>query len=187
MLRPKVLTVAAVLGILACGACFLPPLPQPKRKLPPYLAGVHTVAIQVEDLSTSDPFDSGAMSTATAASFNRLWTDFPVHAEPLHSVNTADATLHIAILYKYKSASLSRGPDGGEVWDFQIAANFTLMARDGRLLWQQFGKTRNFARWFQAAPTPSLWNSREVVNGATYNLALTAGEGMFYPPSAPQP
>lgn len=176
MLGKKLLTLACVLAIIGIGACFLPP-PHIPARLPAYLVGVRTLAIQVEDKSENEPFDAAAMSNETTASFNGLWKEYSIHARPWSSGMSADATLQIVVLHK---SMLRDGlVDGKQAWNFQITAHYALTARDGSALGVSTERVIRFTRWFPAASLAPSWNLRDVFNDSAYNLAMFGGEFMF--------
>jgi len=56
MVEKKLLTLAGVVGILACGACFLPPLPQHEPPPPPALrAGAEETELETVLLTLDVP------------------------------------------------------------------------------------------------------------------------------------
>lgn len=173
-----------MLAILACGACFLPPLPQPRPKAPPYLAGIRTIAIEVEDQSANEPFDSEPMSIAVAANFNQLWKDYHIHAEAWRAGNTADAALHITVIRK--SSRLDRVSDDRQLWVFDLTASFAFTGSDGRLLRPSYERDLSIVHWIPIASSPPSLNLHDVFNGTAYNLA-TSGGGVFFPNPLPPP
>src|SRR5208283_1730683 len=117
--------------ILACGACFLPPLPQQRESLPAPLASVHKIAIQVEDGTGSNLFDPVAMSSVTVGEFDRLWAESQVRATVFNSGRPSDAVLKIVVLRKTASCA----PQGnGEYCSIELIASYTLTAVDGGVL-----------------------------------------------------
>lgn len=184
MWQPKVLTVAGVLTILACGACFLPPIPPPRPRVPPPLTGVTVLAIQVEDGSGSEPFQDEPIIRQTATQFNRLWQEYPVHAIPWKPGITCDEILRITVLNKSIVPGQTSG--GKQSLELEIVADFSIIAPSGVLLWQQPAKKVRFTQWFQPAPPAPSWKLREALNGTAYNLAKSGGD-VFFSRSPQQP
>lgn len=175
MLEKKLITVGGAVGILALGACFLPP---PQRKppvpnLPPYLSGIRTIAIRVDDASSGDHIGTAQISSTTAGKMNSLWRQNAVHSEPWQAGKTCDATLKIVILQKTSSRG-KRAPSSTP-WTFALCTSSTLTARDGTLLWKEPAGRSQFTHWFAQDPPPNFWNSRALVNEAAYSLAITVG------------
>ena len=178
MLRKKLLTIACAAGILACGACFLPPLPQRKAPLPPTLASIHLIAIDVEDGTSRTLFDPRIMSNATASKFNQLWTDFPVRAEAFNETAPRDAVLKITVLRKTASCN----PEGSnkQLCSFELIVSFTLIAGDGKMLQSAPQKSSGFRVVYKRDSLPENLDENPFRQAASYSLAMTAGEVLFY-------
>jgi len=179
--RKKLLTLAGLVGILACGACFLPPLPQQRASLPPALASVHMIAIRVEDGTASNLFDPLIMSNATAGNFNQLWKEFPVKAEASNAGGPSDAVLRITVLRK--TTSCNPEGNGKQFCSFEMVASFTLTIADGRALQSWPQKSSKFGVWYKGNSLPDNLNANPFRHDASYSLATTAGEMLFYPRS----
>jgi hypothetical protein len=174
MVEKKLLTLACAAGILACGACFSPGLNEPKPQLPPALASVHVIAIQVEDGTGSNLFDSVIMSNATAGNFNRLWKDFGVRARALNAGGPSDSVLRIIVLRK--TVSITPEKNGRQFYPFEMAASYTLTTADGRILESMPERLSQFGTWFDGKSLPETWNSNPLRQDAAYALAMTAGD-----------
>lgn len=178
MVKKKLLTLTAVVGILACGACFLPNLPQKKAPLPPPLSSVHKIAIQVEDGTASNLFDPLIMSKATADNFNRLWKDFPVQAEAFNAGGPSDATLRITVLHK--TASCIPGNNGKQFCSFELIASFILTAVDGRIIQSRPQESWKFGFWQQGSSLPENLNANPFRQKAAYAMAITTGNMFLF-------
>jgi len=177
MIERKILTLAGAAGILACGACFLPPLPGPKPPLPPALASVHIIAIHVEDGTAGNLFDPLIMSNATVGNFNRLWKEFPVRAVSSNSAGPKDATLRINVLRK--TASCAPADKGHQFCSFDLISSFTLTAADGRILQSKPEERSKLGIWLKGDSLPETWNSNPFLQDAAYALAMTAGDKLL--------
>jgi hypothetical protein len=177
MLEKKLLTLGCAIEILACGACFLPPLPEPKPPLPPALASVHIIAIDVEDGTASNFFDPRFMSNTTAGNFNRLWKEFPVRAKAFNAGGPSDATLKITVLRN--KASCKPGDKGKQFCSFEMIASFAVTAAEGRILENKSEEISKFGLWLEGKPLPESWNSNPFRQEAAYALAMTAGDKLF--------
>ncbi len=178
MLEKKLLTLACAIGILAFGACFLPPLPQPKASPPPVLASVHLIAVQVEDGTEGNLFDPLIMSKATARNFNELWKEFPLRAEAFSDGEASDAVLRITVLHK--TASCAPQSKGKQFCSFEMIASFALTAADGRTLQSRPQESSKFGVWYEGDSLPENLNANPFRQGASYALAMTAGDVLFY-------
>lgn len=166
------LTLGCAVGILACGACFLPPPHEPPPPLPPTLAAVHTIAIQVEDTTTENRLDSVLMSEATARNFNRLWADFRVRAKPFGAEGKSDVVLKITVRRKTESCR----PSGGKLFcSYEMIASFTVTAADGGVLQNKAERRSQFGLWEDAGAAHGDWNSRPYRQEAANALAISSG------------
>jgi hypothetical protein len=179
MIAKKLVTLAGAVGILACGACFLPPLPQhnPPPPLSPALASVHSIAIQVENGTADNFFDPLMMSKATAANFNRLWKEYRVRAEAFNAGEPNDAVLRIIVVRKTTSCTPEN--KGIQFCSFEVIASFTFTAADGRVLQSKPEEHSKFGFWIKGNSLPETWNSNRFRQDAAYALAMTAGDSLF--------
>ena len=173
MLDKQLVTLGSAIGILAMGACFLPPSRSRSYPLPPYLGSIQTIAINVEDVTGANTMKSESMSTETAASFNRQWSEFPIHAVPQRADAQSDVVLHIVVTQK--SFSHLRSAGNRELWEFQISSELTLTSKDGRILWSKPNRATRLSRWFAASAGMPSWNDRGVTRDVAYDLAMNGG------------
>ena len=177
MLKKKLLALVGVLAILACGACLLPPLPEQKESLPPPLASVHKIVINVEDRTTVDAFDPVMMSKATASSFNQMWMDYRVRAETNNAGQPGDAVLRITVLNKAASCV----PKGnGQYCSIELVASYALTAVDGRVLLSRPQESSKNGIWQQGNSLADSLNSSTFQRLASDSLAGTAGKMLIH-------
>jgi hypothetical protein len=183
MLKNKLLTLAGVLAILACGACFMPPLSQNEPPPPPNrLASVHRITIDVEDGTGSNLFDPVAMSSVTVGEFDRLWAESPVRATVFNAGRPSDAVLKIVVLHKTASCTLQS--NGKQLCSFEMISSFTLMAADGRILQSRPQESSKFGVWYQGDSLPGNLNANPFRQNAAYSLAMAAGDIFLLPLSS---
>jgi len=178
MLKQKLLTIAGVVGILACGACFLPPIPQRKAPLPPALASVHRITIQVEDGTAGKLFDPLVMSNATARNFNELWREFPVRADAVNTGGSSDATLRITV--HSRTVSCKAESKDKLFCSYEMIISVTLTAADGTILKNRQQESSKFGLWYRGDSLKEDLNANPFRQQASYSLASTAGEVLFY-------
>ena len=178
MVEKKLLTIAGVAGILACGACFLPPLPQKKAPLPPALASVHRITIQVEDGTGNKLFDPLIMSNATASNFNELWSGFPVRAEAVNAGEPGDTLLSITV--HRKTVSCKAESKDKLFCSYEMIISVTLTDANGRVLKGKDQALSKFGLWYHGTSLAENLNANPFRQQASYSLAMTAGEVLFY-------
>lgn len=178
MFEKKLLTLAGVVGILASGACLLPPLPQKKASLPPVLASVRRITIQVEDGTSGNLFDPLILSNATAGNFNQLWKDFPVRADAINVGESSDAALRITV--HRKTVSCKPESKKGLFCSYEMIISVTLTATDGTILKSRQQVSSKFGLWYHDDSLNENLNANPLRQQASYSLAMTAGETLFY-------
>lgn len=178
MLEKKLLTLAGVVGILACGACLLPPLPERKIPPPPALSLVHRMAVHVEDGTVSNFFDPVIMSKAIAGNFNRFWTDYRLRAETFSAGGGYEAVLRITVQNKIASCI----PSGnGEYCSLELIASYTLTATDGRVLLDRPRLSSKNGIWQQGSSLSEDLKANIFRRLASESLAITAGKTILLP------
>jgi hypothetical protein len=158
MLEKKVITVACAVGILACGACFLPPLPEHQPPPPPVLLdlqGIQRIRVEVTNTSESRNLDSDALARWIKIRINSEFRSAGVKAvSQKESVREkTDAVMQVTVLKE--SAILKRmEPDGFEAdWDFQINISAVLAKNDGQVVWRESDGEYRFYEKFPALET----------------------------------
>jgi hypothetical protein len=173
MVKKKLLTLAGLAGILACGACFLPPLPRERSPLPTVLASVHKIAIKVEDGTAGNLFDPQIMSNATAANFNRLWEQYPVRAEAFNPGGRGDAVLKIIVHHKVTSCNSES--NGKQFCSIELIATYTLTTVNGGAFEMSPQKSAKFGFQLLGDSLPENLNANPFRQEASSSLAMTAG------------
>ena len=177
MNRKKRLTLAGVVGILACGACGFPPL-QPKTPLPPALVSVHTIAVKVEDGTNNNLFDSRTMSNATAENFNKFW-HFPAHAIAFNAEESSDAVLKITVHSNTVSCKAeSKGKQDGYCL-YKMLVSVTLTAADGRILKSNPQALSRFVVSYHGNSPPEDLNANSLLQRVSDELAMTTGSLLY--------
>jgi hypothetical protein len=166
------LTAACVVAIVGFGACGLnlptPSVPQPPPRVPG-LAQVHTIAIQVQDVSGGDLVDGNALSRAVVANWNSVlkkkYVDFYVMQPSM------DATLKIVLLHKTLSCEPSTSFK--QKCSLRLITSSTLTDRDGKLIWS--GSEEESKGEFRVGHiTPQdVWKSDVFIEAAAYCLSFT--------------
>lgn len=126
--RKKLLTLASVIALLACGACFLPPPPRPQI----HPRGIRSVLVNVADITAQPLVDKDAFGRSIAEAINRqtqghgprarFGTEQSPNAEP-------DAVLQVYIVSE-TAASQPVSPVASD-WSLTLTMNATLTAANG--------------------------------------------------------
>jgi hypothetical protein len=162
MMGRKVLTLACAAGILACGACFLPPLPAPKPAPPPLvlnLQSIHTIRLEMVNEPGADHLDVAGLATQVA----NLISDQSLHRVKAYvSKQDGDGDAVLRILITNENATLDATPGSPDQWDFEIGTSATLTRADGTNIWTEKDGEISFLRSFTQPHPADLWSDPEV-------------------------
>ena len=180
MVRKKLLTLAGVVGILACGACFLPPLPQHRPAPPPIgngLDGVQNIRVEVANSSPSHHLNSADLARKIADAINEQSWKMKVSAHVGKEAGVEDAVLAITVSSETVVSALAAE---SRRMTFLIKDSATLTRLDGSLVWQEtdaeYWITRNVAEVNQA----DVWKEPGLVDGVNKTLSDRLALRMFY-------
>jgi len=165
MLERKLVTLACAAGILATGACFLPPLPDRKPPAPPIaldLLGVKTIGVSVVDKSSGQHISSSGVASAIEL---RLATDgrrANLSAFPAEDGKEHDALLEVTIL----SVSAAPGADpagSGIVWDLNVNVSAVLTKTGGSVIWHEDDPLYHVRHRTRQEPEETMWKDDPIV------------------------
>lgn len=183
MLEKKILTVVSAVGILACGACFLPPLPERRPPPPPLrlnLDGIQSIRVVATNTSESHHLDPAELEQAVAHAIKEKTWKAGVSAYTEKEVSDADAVLRITILSETVDA---RGPasqaNPGSM-TISIKDTATLTRRDGVVVWSETETENSILRHFPQASPTDAWNDSAAISSAIIAVANRIVIRMIY-------
>jgi hypothetical protein len=143
MQRKKLLAVACALGILACGACFLPPPRPTAPPLAPDLRASRRIRVEVANLSPTQHIPPQRFSRTLVERMNDRLARAVIKARTNTDAQTGDAVLHIEILQEsVASKSAPSYPrQSGVVFSLSVIFNGTLTAANGAVVWHVTNRT----------------------------------------------
>lgn len=156
MHRKQLITLAAILGILGCGACFLPDLidrtpPPPPPPLRIDLQGVRTIGVAVNNDSKSPILDSMRLAQAVVEHANYRSRQTKVRLRVRRDGGDEHAQLKISIVRESAVPVPQTTPGAAQKWALRLNISATLTARDGRVIWQETNRNRNLVPAIPAA------------------------------------
>ncbi|MGC2639381.1 MAG: hypothetical protein WA294_19505 [Acidobacteriaceae bacterium] len=161
MLAKKLLTLACAAGILALGACFLPP-PAVHRPPPPRidLHGIRRICVTASNKSESHHLNARYLAPSIAASIDSRVDDRILRASAACE-SSNDGALQIDILSESAAPQENPASSGSVRWSVAVTLNATLTDREGAVVW----RADNF-EFRSPAPLPgldaeSMWRTRE--------------------------
>jgi hypothetical protein len=134
MIEKKLLTLACAAGILACGACFLPTLPDRQPPPPPArlaLAGIQSIWVSVTNTSESHRLDPRDLAQAVIKSINEQSHETGVSA--YEQRDAADAVLEVTVVSETEKPL----PSNNKGVVFEITISATLTRKEGDLMWRE--------------------------------------------------
>lgn len=183
MLKKKLLTIAGVVGILACGACFLPPIhngppappPPPPIQIP---KDIHTVRVVVTDNSIPAHIDTQAMANSVAKYINLLNSRNGISAHA--GGDPAAADLIIALSNETGTLKQVEPSDSSESWLYEFTFSESLKKADGEILKQRTNLPVRVSYTLPAKLPDDVWNVPGARDQYGLELSFKATFGMFF-------
>lgn len=171
MLDKKLLTLACAIGILACGACFLPPLPE-HRPPPPLLQGIRRIRVVVSSSADSPCIDPAALAREIAEGFNLEISGTGVKAYVRDKAEDKDAILYIEAPGVNGTPGSAPMASGLYMWSFEVVISATLTDPGGHVVWQEKDGSFRIFHAFPPKDLAELWSDQGYRNW----LASAVGE-----------
>jgi hypothetical protein len=175
MLKKKLLTLACAAGVLACGACFLPPAPY---RPPPGLDlhGVQRIRVEAENVSESHHLGPSGVASAVATSINWLAGETRVAASSQNEAGVAQSVLHVSVL----SESMLPYRSGEKRLSFQIKISATLTKPNGTLAWRETGAVYSTTYHGPSESTADAWEDPNVQRWVNAEVGSKLANSIFY-------
>ena len=172
MLEKKLVTLGCAVGILACGACFLPPLPQHEPLPPPVrldLKGIQRIRVEVSNNSESHHLDPNALAGWIEIRINTQARGAGVKAfsQKTPASADADAVLQVTVLSETLAPDRPESTDGGEQWNVQVSLSAVLTKNDGQVVWRESNGDYRFLRSDARVDAADFWNGPGLKNWVT--------------------
>lgn len=183
MLRKKLLTLACVLGILACGACFGPIYSPPAPPPPPLrtdVHGIHTIRVTVSSPSESHPLDPATLAEAVVDKVNWQAGVTGIHAHVQEEAGNEDALMEVKVISESVHSSESPSPAGTRKWTFDFKLSATLTRQDGEVVWRETNRDYSFFDYLATDNPADLWDNPPVRIHVTSVLSLRLVQHMLY-------
>ncbi|HEY3704665.1 MAG TPA: hypothetical protein VGL22_06350 [Terracidiphilus sp.] len=173
MRRKKLLTFGCAVGILACGACFLPP-PRPGPPRPPRprphvnLQGSNRMRVTVRNNVGAQGIDAAMLERCVADSINsRRAVAIPV-AVGGGEAQEGDAVLAITMEKASAAPEQQQLSPGSTTWDFDVTLSTALTRADGVWLWSEVNGV--YQGVVVTAARVSAWDSSSFAARARYYI-----------------
>jgi hypothetical protein len=141
MLSKQLITLASILAILGCGACFLPsPIDRTPPPPPPLhidLRGVRTIGVTLTNESETHRLGPAQMAKCIVDEANYDYRETKVRVRVHRDGGNEDAELKLVILKEGAVRLPNPRPGVTQKWAVRVSVSGTLTARDGRVIWQE--------------------------------------------------
>jgi hypothetical protein len=176
MVEKKLITLACAIGILACGACFLPPMPY--HPLPPHLElqGIQSIRVEAANVSESHHLDPPVLANAVANSIELQARETGVSAYDRRYAGVGAAVLQINVLSESATTSLSSDKRLSVV----INVSATLTRQDGQVIWRETDAPYRFGYNLRPDDSEDVWQSAFLRTWVTNLLGTELVHRMFY-------
>lgn len=172
MLEKKLLTLASAAAILACGACFLPPLPSRRPPPPPVrtvLEDLHTLRVTVKNSSATHHLDPDVLAVQMVNAINWQTGRHGAHAFVDSTGANADAVLEFVVEKENVELNFAETASRTRKITYFIEDSATLTRPDGQILWSETGFGNRISLDFADKNSDDPWSERDrekSLNGA---------------------
>jgi hypothetical protein len=156
MVRKQLITLAAILGILGCGACFLPEHYTPPPPPPIVTEGLKNLRVVVRDESKTPRLNTSALAEVIAGNLSRRFSREGLSAHLAYRPEE-DGVVEVRILSATALKRPSPPPNGQQAWDFAVQSVASLIRPDGQVVWQGVETTDTLGFDSYAQDAESIW------------------------------
>lgn len=174
MLEKKLITLACAAGILACGACFLPPLPEPKPKAPPILLDLHGIArirVDVTNQSAQRHLDPLVLAKSVASEINLQGKRAHVTAFANDGLGDEDGVLKLIVLSESATLEQQLADGNSAEWRFEVISSAVLTTKSGQVVWRETDGGYWFSQSLRQESEAEVWKDPALL----YFLATSVG------------
>jgi hypothetical protein len=162
MLKKKLLTAVCALGILACGACFLPPLPERRPTAPPLPVyarwrQIHSVRVVAMDVSDSHHLYGDDLAMKVANRINWTAGANGIRAFASHQPANEDAVMEFKVEKESATPWTVQSTQKQRTWSFSIGVSVSLTDRNGLVRWRDAEPAILFRAGFPPDSSIDIW------------------------------
>jgi len=165
MLEKKLVTLACAVGILACGACFLPPLPEHVPTPPPVqldLRGIHRIHVAVENASATHHLDADRLASWIAVRTQSQARGKKLTAFSGPSAPDQDGELKVTVLTESASPGQKGYKKGTVGWTFEVSVSAELRNSAGVTVWRENSGHYQFEHDEKPGDAAAAWADNDL-------------------------
>jgi hypothetical protein len=166
MLVKKLITLACAVGILACGACFLPPprMHTPPPPVRPNFLGINRIRIVTSNTSPTQHLDAAQLSIWLASQISAQARGATITGFSAQQPGNEDAVLEVTILSESATPLTGTNPGDKQNWELRLSLTAVLTRNDGQVAWRESDGNYTTSRVLAKEPEPDIWKE-PVVQG----------------------
>lgn len=166
MLVKKLITLACAIGILACGACFLPPprMHTPPPPVSPNLRGISRIRVVASNTSPAQHVDAAQLSIWLASQISVQAREAKITGFSAQQAANEDAVLEVIILSESATPLPGTNPGDEQNWELRLSLTAVLTRTDGQVAWRESNGDYTASRLLAREPEPDVWKE-PIVQG----------------------
>lgn len=184
MVRKQLLTVGCVLGILACGACFLPPIKTtptyPPAPLREELHGIKAIRVVVDDASATHFVDASQVAACVTQNLDGRAGRTHIRSDNRETPRAGNALLRITIKNVTTTENQYAQQGAAKRWSLGVTIDATLSDADGKTLWEQKDQTYRDDDSFESDDPATIWKTSRALNWLSGRFSDQILGAMFY-------
>jgi hypothetical protein len=179
MLEKKLVTLVSVAGILACGACFLPPLPEHVPPPPPVqleMQGIHRIHVVAENASPTHHLDADKLASWIAVRTQTQGRGEKLTAFSGPGAPDQDGELKVEVLSESATPGTAVAKNGMVEWRFALSVTAELRSSTGVTIWRESDGHYEFRHYEKPGDEAAAWAD----NGFSDWLTVAVGNRVAY-------
>jgi hypothetical protein len=181
MLEKKLVTLAAVAGILLCGGCIFIPSGSEPPAPPPLidLQGVHRVEVEVTESSAAHHVEPAALARTVADTINWKTKGNGIKAVAPKTPGKADAVLQITILDE-SAVPLAKQTADYARFTFHFKVSAKLTGQDGKVIWEEKNADYPLPLRYDPEDPSGVWKADAMRRDLFVELSIRLVDRMMY-------
>lgn len=179
MIEKKLVTLACVAGILACGACFLPPLPEHVPAPPPVqldLQGIHRIHVRAENVAPTHHLDADKLASWIAVKTGSQGRRVKLTAFSGPPAPDQDGELKVTLLSETATPAQNVKRNGTTEWTFEVNVSAELRNKAGVTVWREVDGHYQFRQNLNTTEEAAAWEN----NGDNDWLTVAVGNRIVF-------
>jgi hypothetical protein len=173
MLEKKLVTLVCAAGILACGACFLPPLPEhvpPPPSVQLDLQGVHRIHVDAENASATHHLNADKLASWIAVKTGSEGRRLKLTAFSGPESTDEDGELKVTVVSESANPGQNAKKNGMVEWTFDVNVSAELRNKGGVTVWRENEGHYQFRHFETPGDEAAAWADNELRDWLTVDV-----------------